>query len=110
MPVTGSTSTKTGVAPVYLMADIDRGEETINVAPAQAMQAINAVGRSALTIDERIALITQYPGFLRKNRCFSLLASRSRACHLDQRAQAETGLVLGRQPCSTARYYAKRII
>ena len=62
----------------YLLVDIDRGKETINITPREALQMIKKGNRSPLTIDEGIASITQYPTFLLKNNCFSLLASRSR--------------------------------
>ncbi len=61
---------------VYVLVDIDRGEDTINIAPDEAMQRIKGQDRSPLTIDEGIAIITHYPDFLKKNHCFSLLASR----------------------------------
>jgi hypothetical protein len=60
----------------YLLVDIDRGKETINITPGEALQMIKNGNRSPLTIDEGIAIITQYPKFLMKNNCFSLLASR----------------------------------
>ncbi len=63
--------------PLYLIVDIDRGKETINVRPADALVTIKKDGRSPLTIDEGIAIVTQYPDFLIKNNCFSLLASRN---------------------------------
>ena len=63
-------------SPVYLIIDIDRGKESLNKRPVDAMQEIIAQGRSPLTIDEGIALVTHYPDFLLKNNCFSLLASR----------------------------------
>lgn len=61
----------------YLLIDIDRGKETLNIAPQDAFEMIKKEGRSPLTIDEGIAIITQYPEFLIKNNCFSLLASRA---------------------------------
>jgi hypothetical protein len=61
---------------VYVLVDIDRGEDTINIAPDEAMRLIQEKDRSPLTIDEGIAIITHYPDFLKKNHCFSLLASR----------------------------------
>ncbi len=64
-------------SPMYILADIDRGRKTLNVPPEQAFASITAGGRSPLTIDEGIAVITQYPEFLMKNNCFSLLASRT---------------------------------
>jgi hypothetical protein len=60
----------------YLLVDIDRGKTTINLAPNEAMKQIVEAKRSALTIDEGVAILTQYPEFLMKNNCFSLLASR----------------------------------
>jgi hypothetical protein len=60
----------------YLLMDIDRGRETLNLPPEQAMPVITARGRSPLTIEEGIATLTQYPEFLRKNHCFSLPGSR----------------------------------
>lgn len=60
----------------YLMLDIDRGKETLNVAPDAALESINILGRSPLTIEEGVALLTQFPEFLQPNNCFSLLASR----------------------------------
>ena len=63
-------------APVYLLTDIDTGTEFTNITPESALVTITARGRTALTIAEGIALVTQRPDMLRKNRCFSLLASR----------------------------------
>ncbi len=61
----------------YLLVDIERGDEFRNVRPQDAHESIEKVGRSPLTIDEGIAVLTQYPNFLEKNHCFSLLASRN---------------------------------
>ncbi|NTU73108.1 hypothetical protein HGB07_02965 [Candidatus Roizmanbacteria bacterium] len=61
---------------VYLLLDIDRGKETLNLAPSEAMKRIRAQDRSPLTIEEGVAIVTHYPEFLIKNNCFSLLASR----------------------------------
>lgn len=63
-------------SPLYLLIDIDRGNETRNIPPNEAMKTIKASSRSPLTLAEGIALVTQYPEFLIKNHCFSLLASR----------------------------------
>ncbi len=60
----------------YLLVDIDRGEETLNMAPKDAFEFIIKQDRSPLSIDEGIAILTHYPEFLIKNNCFSLLASR----------------------------------
>jgi hypothetical protein len=60
----------------YLVVDVDRGCETRNVRPEQALKTIRRRRRSPLTIDEGIAIVTHFPDFLAKNHCFSLLASR----------------------------------
>ncbi|NJO81432.1 MAG: hypothetical protein HC828_00850 [Blastochloris sp.] len=60
----------------YLLVDIDRGRETINSIPSEALKIITKENRSPLTIDEGVAIVTHYPEFLIKNNCFSLLASR----------------------------------
>jgi hypothetical protein len=62
----------------YLAADIDTGKETLNVTPDDAQARITAKGRSPLTIEEGIAVLTHYPGVLRSMNAFSLLASRRR--------------------------------
>jgi len=62
--------------PAYLIADIDTGGDTRNVTPDQALTMIVGEGRSPLTIDEGIALVTQYPHLLTTRNCFSLLGSR----------------------------------
>ncbi|WP_259392117.1 DUF5701 family protein [Paenibacillus thiaminolyticus] len=59
----------------YVAADIDRGMETLNVTPNEALKTIVQQGRSPLTIEEGIALLTHYPDILQKNNGFSLLAS-----------------------------------
>ncbi|SIN26819.1 DUF5701 family protein [Micromonospora cremea] len=62
--------------PAYLLFDVDRGEETLNLAPASAMEVIIGQDRLPLTIDEGLAFITLYPAALAKNKCFSLVGSR----------------------------------
>jgi hypothetical protein len=63
--------------PVYLLMDVERGEEFCGAIPRDAMDTIAARGRTPLTIEEGIALITQFPEILVKNKCFSLGGSRS---------------------------------
>ena len=63
-----------GVA--YLLVDIDTGKETLNVTPNDALKILEEQGRSPLTIEEGVALVTHFPESLKKNNCFSLLASR----------------------------------
>lgn len=60
----------------YLATDIDTGRETPNVTPDDALPLITAKGRSPLTIEEGIAVVTHHPGVLRLLNAFSLLGSR----------------------------------
>ncbi|OHU70906.1 hypothetical protein BKG86_14300 [Mycobacteroides chelonae] len=62
----------------YLLTDVDTGSEFCNVTPEAALQTITARGRTPLTIEEGIALVLLRPDMLRKNKCFSLAASRGK--------------------------------
>ena len=63
-------------APVYLLVDVERGEEFCNVRPQDASAVVRSRGRTQLTIDEGVALVTQVPQVLEKNECFMLAGSR----------------------------------
>ncbi len=82
-------------SPFYLLINIDRGKNTLNVRPEDALKRIEKEKRSPLTIDEGISILVHYPEYLKKNNCFSLLASRRN----DQRVPAlwisKTGPRLG---------------
>ena len=60
----------------YLLLDVDRGNGSLNAVPKEAQARIAAEGRTPLTIEEGIAVLTQHPGFLQPNRCFMMLGSR----------------------------------
>ena len=60
----------------YLLLGVERGDEYLDVTPDDALTRIEVRGRTPLTIDEGVALLTHYPEFLQRNRCFSLLGSR----------------------------------
>ncbi|WP_301177198.1 DUF5701 family protein [Actinomadura geliboluensis] len=62
--------------PVYLLFDIERGEEFCGAIPNDAMDTIRDRGRTLLTIEEGIAMTTQFPEVLVKNKCYSLGGSR----------------------------------
>ncbi len=64
-------------AGAYLLFGIERGEEFCGAVPHEAMDTIAGRGRTLLTIEEGIALITLFPRILVKNKCFSLGGSRS---------------------------------
>jgi hypothetical protein len=61
---------------VYLVTDVDPGPATRNVTPDDALEAISAAGRSPLTIDEGLAVVTHYPEVLAAKNYFSMLGSR----------------------------------
>ncbi|MEU4423447.1 DUF5701 family protein [Actinoplanes sp. NPDC024001] len=61
----------------YVLFGVERGEEFCGVVPNDAMDVIAGRDRTLLTIEEGIALITQFPQILVKNKCFSLGGSRS---------------------------------
>lgn len=64
-------------APVYLLADVDTGRETLNVKPDDALPRIHADGRTPLTLDEGMAVATQHPEWLKERNCFEMLGSRA---------------------------------
>jgi len=63
-------------APAYLLLGVDRGEEFRGVRPADALPVILGRGRTPLTIDEGIAVVTHRRELLEPNRCFMLSGSR----------------------------------
>ncbi len=60
----------------HLAVDIDTGRETLSLPPDDAMKWIVAAGRSPITIDEGVAVLTHYPDLLKTRNCFSMLGSR----------------------------------
>ncbi|MFE6595139.1 DUF5701 family protein [Streptomyces sp. NPDC057781] len=62
---------------VHLLFDVERGEEFCGVVPGDAMATVAERGRTPLTIEEGVALLTHVPRILVKNKCFSLGGSRS---------------------------------
>jgi hypothetical protein len=64
-------------APVYLLADVSTGPETLGVRPNDALPMIQERGRTPLTIDEGVALVTQLPDVFARHNAFQALASRT---------------------------------
>ncbi len=60
----------------YLLLDVDRGEEFCGVRPEEALPVVLGRGRTPLTIEEGVAVVTHAPHLLEKNRCFMLSGSR----------------------------------
>lgn len=62
--------------PFYLILGFERGDAYRNVRPEDALKSLVAAGRSPLTLEEGVAVVTQHPDCLIKNHCFSLPGSR----------------------------------
>ncbi len=60
----------------YLAVNVSSGRDTLNVTPDDALATIERQGRSPLTLEEGIALVTQFPEAVAKNGGFSLPGSR----------------------------------
>ncbi len=89
---------------VYLLLGINRGDEFLNIRPEDALKAIQEKGNTPLTMEEGIALVTQFPDLLIKNHCFSLLGSRVEgnqrvpAIWINAQKQANLGWCWDRNP------------
>lgn len=60
----------------YLLWDVDRGNDTLNMVPLQAAQYLGQSNRTPITLQEGVALLTQFPELLQPNHCFMMLGSR----------------------------------
>lgn len=75
--------------PLYLIHDVDRGDDMANWSPEEALKRITERGRRPLTIAEGVSWLLQEPGQLEPNRCFMTIASRKRGPRgLDSRTPA----------------------
>ena len=76
-------------APLYLLHDVDRGDDMRSWSPDEALPAIAALDRSPLTVSEGISWLLQEPKVLEPNHCFMTIASRKRTgSRLDARTPA----------------------
>lgn len=64
-------------ASVYLLVNIDTGTGTLNVRPNDALPMITGAGRTPLTTDEGVALVTHFPEILKVRNAFQALGSRT---------------------------------
>lgn len=64
------------IGDAYLLLDVDRGNDTLNMVPLQAADHLARSGRSPITVQEGVALLTHFPDLLQPNRCFMMLGSR----------------------------------
>jgi hypothetical protein len=60
----------------YVAVGIDTGRDLLNVTPDDSLERILERGRSPLTIEEGVAVLTHFPGVLRTQNAFSLPGSR----------------------------------
>lgn len=63
-------------APVYVLVNVERGEEFCGVPPQDALLVLLGRGRTPLTILEGIVFVLLHPQALEKNACFMLSGSR----------------------------------
>ena len=61
--------------PVYLLVDVERGDEFRDVAPRDALPVITDRGRTPLTIAEGLSIQAAHPDFMFKNHCYMLAGS-----------------------------------
>ncbi|MET0740184.1 MAG: DUF5701 family protein [Candidatus Nanopelagicales bacterium] len=85
-------------AVTYLATDIATGADTLNVTPDAALPLIRKSGRSPLTIDEGVAVLTHHPDVLATHNAFSLLGSRCGDRRVTAIWSSEKGDHRGRQP------------
>lgn len=63
-------------APLYVLADPQRGDDMRNWSPDEALPEITARGRTPLTVSEGICWLLAEPAQLEPNHCFMTIASR----------------------------------
>jgi hypothetical protein len=75
--------------PLYLVHDVDRGDDMRNWSPNEALASIVERQRTPLTINEGISWLLQEPNMLEPNHCFMTVGSRKiRGANLDSRTPA----------------------
>jgi len=62
--------------PIYVLRDLDRGDAMANWSPDEALPAIEAAGRTPLTLAEGLHWLIQQPEALQRGRCFMTVGSR----------------------------------
>ena len=70
------TSVNVPECPLYLIHDLDRGDDMRNWSPDEALPAITDRGRTPLTVNEGISWLLQEPTVLEPNHCFMTIGSR----------------------------------
>lgn len=62
--------------PLYLLHDVNRGDDLRNWSPDEALPAIKALDRSPLTLGEGVSWLLQEPKLLEPHHCFMTIGSR----------------------------------
>jgi hypothetical protein len=62
---------------VYLLVDVDTGADTLDVRPNDALPRLVAAGRTPLTVDEGVAVVTHVPTVFGARNAFQALGSRA---------------------------------
>jgi hypothetical protein len=65
-------------APLYLLYDLDRGDDMANWSPDEALPAIADAGRTPLTLTEGVHWLLQRQDVLERGHCFMTIGSRLR--------------------------------
>lgn len=65
-------------SPLYLVDDLDRGDDMANWSPDEAAPAIASAGRTALTLTEGLCWLLQRPDVLERGHCYMTIGSRKR--------------------------------
>jgi hypothetical protein len=74
---------------LYVVRDLDRGDDMANWSPAEAYPELERRGRRPLTVSEGICWLLQEPERLEANHCFMTIGSRKpKAGGLDARTPA----------------------
>lgn len=85
-PIDGATPP----SPVYVVSNVERGDELANWSPDEALAEFAERSRSPLTLTEGIHLALQAPAALERGRCYMTIGSRLRKPNgrLDSRTPA----------------------
>ena len=76
-------------APLYVLRGVERGDDMLSWSPDEALPAIEARGRTPLTVSEGISWLLQHPDRLEPSHCFMTIGSRKvKARGLDARTPA----------------------
>jgi Family of unknown function (DUF5701) len=63
-------------SPIYVLHDLDRGDDMANWSPDEALAAIQSAGRTPLTLTEGLHWLLQRPDVLQRGHCFMTIGSR----------------------------------